>query len=47
MVLSEALAGFLGKEQMTRTEVVKELHVYIKEHNLQDEKDRRKIVSAV
>ena len=42
--LSPALAALLGEEWMGRTEVVKALWVYIKERNLQNPKDRRKII---
>jgi len=42
--LSPQLADFLGgEEKLPRTEVVKKLHSYIKENNLQDPKDKRKI----
>jgi upstream activation factor subunit UAF30 len=45
MVLSDALSEFLGGEtELARTEVVKRLHQYIKDHNLQNPKDRRKIM---
>lgn len=42
--LSPALAALLGEEWMGRTEVVKALWVYIKGRNLQNPKDRRKII---
>jgi len=42
--LSPALSAFLGESYLPRTEVVKRLHAYIKENNLQSPKDRRKIV---
>ncbi len=44
VVLSAALAEFLGAEELPRTQVVKKLHDYFKEHNLQNPKDRRKIL---
>lgn len=43
-ILSEKLQAFLGVEEMQRTEVVKSLWIYIREHNLQDPKNRRKIL---
>lgn len=43
-VLSESLAGLLGDSLLARTEVVKRLHAYIKEHSLQSPKDKRKII---
>jgi len=44
-ILSESLATFLETDEpMPRTEVVKRLHAYIKEHNLQNPKDRRIIL---
>jgi len=42
-VLSPTLAAFLGEEELPRTEVVKRLHSYIREHHLQDSKNGRKI----
>ena len=42
-ILSEAMQEFLGAESMPRTEVVKRLWAYIKEHELQDPKNKRKI----
>mmetsp|Transcript_8548 Transcript_8548/g.13104 ORF Transcript_8548/g.13104 Transcript_8548/m.13104 type:complete len:313 (-) Transcript_8548:73-1011(-) len=42
--ISRALANLLGKgKEMARTEVVKELWNYIREHELQDPTDKRKI----
>ena len=41
--LSADLETVVGKGPMPRSEVVKKLWVYIKEHNLQDEKDKRNI----
>ena len=46
-IISDELCEFLGKDhgsEMARTEVTKELTKYIKQYNLQDEKDRRKIL---
>ncbi|MBA3602361.1 MAG: type I DNA topoisomerase [Parachlamydiaceae bacterium] len=42
--LSAELAAVVGKPELSRSEVTKELWVYIKEHNLQDPKNRRLIV---
>jgi chromatin remodeling complex protein RSC6 len=44
--ISEELCAFLGKEvgtELARTEVTKALNAYIKQHNLQDEKNKRSI----
>ena len=41
--VSPELAEVVGKGPMPRSEVVKKLWVYIKKHNLQDEKNRRNI----
>ena len=44
--ISEELCAFLGKEvgtELARTEVTKSLNAYIKQHNLQDEKNKRSI----
>lgn len=41
--ISAELAVIVGKGPMPRSEVVKKLWVYIKEHNLQDSKDKRNI----
>jgi chromatin remodeling complex protein RSC6 len=43
MTISEELAVVVGKGPMPRSEVVKKLWVYIKGHNLQDEKNKRNI----
>ena len=46
-LISTELCSFLGKPQgteMARTEVTKYLTQYIKEHKLQDEANRRKIL---
>lgn len=46
-VISEELCAFLGQPEgteMARTEVTKHLTTYIKEHNLQDEANKRKIL---
>lgn len=42
--LSPHLEKFLGSSQLARTEVVKKMWAYIKEKDLQDPKDRRKIL---
>lgn len=42
--LSADLAAVVGKSELSRSEVTKELWVYIKEHQLQDPKNRRLIV---
>ncbi|KAG2425696.1 hypothetical protein HXX76_013538 [Chlamydomonas incerta] len=42
--LSEPLQEFLGVESLPRTQVVKRLWEYIKANNLQDPKDKRKIL---
>ena len=41
LTLSPELSHLLGKEELPRTQVVKELWVYIKAHNLQDETNKR------
>ena len=44
--ISDELASFLGKEkgtEMARTEVTRDINKYIRTHNLQDEKNGRKI----
>ena len=41
MNVSDDLAEVVGKGPMPRSEVVKALWVYIKKHNLQDEKNKR------
>ncbi len=41
--VSADLAPIVGKGPMPRSEVVKNLWVYIKKHNLQDEKNKRNI----
>lgn len=43
MNLSDELEAVVGKGPMPRSEVVKALWVYIKKHNLQDEKNKRNI----
>ena len=46
-LISDELASFLGKDQgteMARTEVTKFLTTYIKEHNLQDQANKRRIL---
>ncbi len=41
--VSPDLAAIVGKGPMPRSEVVKKLWAYIKENNLQDEKNKRNI----
>lgn len=43
MTLSADLEAVVGKGPMPRSEVVKGLWVYIKKHNLQDQKNKRNI----
>ena len=46
-LISKELCSFLGKPEgteMARTEVTKHLTSYIKEHNLQDQSNKRKII---
>ena len=46
-LISDDLCSFLGVEsgtEMARTEVTKHLTTYIKEHNLQDQENKRKIL---
>eukprot|EP00884_Botryococcus_braunii_P020010 jgi/Botrbrau1/6693/Bobra.0202s0031.1 len=43
-VLSEPLAAFVGVPTMARTQVVKAIWAYIKENNLQDPKNKQKII---
>ena len=43
MNVSPELAKIVGNGPMPRSEVVKGLWVYIKKHNLQDEKNKRNI----
>lgn len=46
-LISKELCSFLGQPEgteMARTEVTKHLTTYIKEHNLQDEANKRKII---
>ncbi len=43
MTVSPELAAIVGKGPMPRSEVVKGLWVYIKEHNLQDPANKRNI----
>jgi len=45
MNLSADLEAVVGKGPMPRTEVTKQLWVYIKENNLQDPEDKRTIVA--
>lgn len=41
--VSAELAEIVGAGPMPRSEVVSKLWIYIKKHNLQDEKDKRKV----
>lgn len=41
--LSKELTAIVGSDQLSRGEVLKELWVYIKKHNLQDSKNKRQI----
>ncbi len=43
--VSPALEAVVGKGPMPTTEVIKQLWVYIKKHNLQDPNDKRTIVT--
>lgn len=43
MTPDAALAAVIGSTPIPRTEIVKELWVYIKKHNLQDAKNKRMI----
>ncbi len=43
MNISAELAAVVGKSPMPRSEVVKKLWAYIKEHNLQDPNNKRNI----
>jgi len=43
MQISDALAKVVGKGPMPRSEVVKQLWVYIKKNDLQDPKNKRNI----
>ena len=43
MNISSELAAIVGKGPMPRSEVVKNIWVYIKKNNLQDSKDKRNI----
>ncbi len=40
---SPALAAVVGKDPLPRTEIISKLWVYIKEHKLQDESNKRMI----
>ena len=44
LVLSPKLAGFLGVSKMGRTDIVKAMWDYFKEHDLQNPKDKREII---
>ncbi len=43
MKISDTLAQVVGKGPMPRSEVVKQLWIYIKKHDLQDPKNKRNI----
>lgn len=43
MTISPELAAVVGKGPMPRSEVVKQLWVYIKKHDLQDAQNKRNI----
>jgi upstream activation factor subunit UAF30 len=43
-LLSEPLSKLVGAKEMSRPQVVKHIWAYVKEHNLQDPKDRRILV---
>ena len=43
MTPSAALAAIIGPKPLPRTEVTKQIWVYIKKHKLQDAKDKRTI----
>ncbi len=45
MTISAELAPVVGKGPMPRSEVVKQIWVYIKKHDLQDPKNKRNIVA--
>ncbi|MEX0910210.1 MAG: SWIB/MDM2 domain-containing protein [Candidatus Paceibacterota bacterium] len=45
MTISPELAEVVGAGPMPRSEVVKQLWVYIKKHDLQDPKNKRNIVA--
>lgn len=47
-LISDDLAAFLNKEkgiQMARTDVTREINAYIREHNLQDKQNGRRIIA--
>ena len=44
LVLSESLSSLLGKTELPRTQVIKEVWDYIKAHKLQDPDNKRMIV---
>jgi chromatin remodeling complex protein RSC6 len=45
MQLSSELEAVIGKGPMPRSEVVKQIWVYIKKHNLQNPKNKRNIMA--
>lgn len=44
VTLSKSLAGLLGDNQLTRTEVVRRIWAYIKEHDLQNPDNKKEIL---
>jgi len=44
MLLSDALAAFLGEEKLSRPQTVKRIWDHIKAHSLQDPSDKRMIL---
>ncbi|QHS76378.1 Uaf30p [Saccharomyces paradoxus] len=44
VILSKSLAGLLGDNQLTRTEVVRRIWAYIKEHGLQNPNNKKEIL---
>lgn len=45
MQISDALAAVVGNKPLPRTEVTKQLWVYIKSNNLQDPENKRMIIA--
>ncbi len=43
MNISDDLAAVIGSKPLPRTQVTKQLWIYIKKHKLQDQKDKRNI----
>lgn len=44
VILSKSLANLLGEPRLTRTDVVRQVWAYIKEHDLQNPKNRKEIL---